>query len=209
MPLPASQLGAPVLGSLNVTAAPTAGQGLALDASGKIPSGLLPASTAPGTSFPTSPKDGDTYPYLAAAGVLWNFMYQQSTGKWLFVGGPPMFSLVTTSETTVSTTYAALTTAGPSVTLPFAGDFDVEIGCGDPHTNAAGTIFMSYDIGGTGAVDGDSVFDSSQNVTGGFHMCRRARKTGLTAVALTAKYRVTAGTGRWQDRYMAVWPVQK
>jgi len=42
---PASELGTPSVGALQVAAYPTAGQGLALDAKGKIPAGLVTSRT--------------------------------------------------------------------------------------------------------------------------------------------------------------------
>jgi hypothetical protein len=42
---PGSELGTPSVGTLQVAASPTAGQGLALDAKGKIPAGLVASTT--------------------------------------------------------------------------------------------------------------------------------------------------------------------
>lgn len=58
---------------------------------------------------------------------------------------------------------------------------------------------MSYDIGATGAVDADSIRQGQQGggTTGSDHSgSRKRRKTGLSAVTLTAKYKATEGTPR-------------
>jgi len=176
------------------------------------PSDIAGYPATAGTSFPGSPADGDEYVYAADAanGVFWRFKYRSATSKWIFQGGAPLFAEVTPSETNASTTYANVTTPGPSVTLPFAGDYDVEIGCQGLYSNGSTPIcYMSYDIGATGAVDADAVMNQTQIVQGGSQLSRRRRKTGLTAVTLAAKYRATAGTLRVQDRWIAVWPVQR
>ena len=165
------------------------------------------AANASGTSFPASPANDDEYVYVADGtnGVYWRFKYRSATSKWVFVGGAPLFSQVATEESTSSATYAALATAGPSITLPFAGDYDVGIGCYGASGNNGG--HMSYDIGGTGAVDADAAAVYA-NATQYISVMRYQRKTGLTAVTLTAKYR-TLNTGiTVSKRWMTVTPVQ-
>lgn len=152
-------------------------------------------------------------------GVLWHFAYEsgEATYKWRFLGGPPLYSYVATAETTTSGTYAALTTAGPSIALPRAGDYDVSHGC--QTTKSGGTsndsaCRMSYDIGGTGAVDTDCVvaefsqFDTAARVLEATPS-RFKRKTALTSVTLTAKYKSEAGdTAMFSERWMKVTPVR-
>lgn len=160
-----------------------------------------------GTSFPGSPSDGDEYYYDAdpTNGVVWRMKYHASGTYWGYVGGPPLYNEVTAAETTNSGTYTALTTAGPSIILPFVGDYMVEIGCTlTPVDNAS--QYMSYDIGGTGAVDADGIRDNASIAS----ISRLRRKTGLGAVTLTAKYKGDTGNvATWENRYMAVWPVKK
>lgn len=168
-----------------------------------------------GTSFPSSPNDQDEYAYVADAtnGVVWRFKYNagsSSSYKWEFIGGPQLVSSVATGESTSSGTYAALATVGPSVALPFAGDWDVAIGAYiDPNTNLVGR--MSFDIGGTGAVDANAITEvatgAAQAGTG--HRWRQQRLTGLSAVTLTAKYKSSGVSTFFQDRLIAVTPVRK
>ena len=161
-----------------------------------------------GTTFPSSPNNGDEYVYAAdtSNGVFWRFKYYGATTKWVFIGGPPLYSYVATSEGTSSATYVALATAGPAVTLPFAGDYDVTIGA---YFNCyAQYAYMSYDIGATGAVDDDAV-QIYGDAYGYVTMSRMQRKTGLGAVALTAKYKSGGGSMSFLRRFMAVTPVQK
>lgn len=153
------------------------------------------------TALPATPQDGMEIYYAADAtnGVIWHLRYNglsASAYKWEYVGGPPLFAEVETREALNSTTYAALTTAGPALTLPLAGDYDVEIGGRVEGTSATSDVFMSYDIGATGASDNDAlqIFNGNTSIVG--PSCARARrKTGLTAVTLTAKYRSSAASG--------------
>jgi hypothetical protein len=177
-------------------------------------------TTTSGTIFPTSPADGNIFVYLADAtkGVNWAFKYNAgsaSTYKWEFIGGPPLFSLVATAETTTSTTYAALSTAGPSIVLPLAGDYDTALGGLIFGPASAGVGFfsvMSYDIGGTGAVDADAVFNMNAINSAtliGCNVARVERKASLSAVTLTAKYKSTSGTSaQFQNRFLSAVPVR-
>jgi hypothetical protein len=170
------------------------------------------------TALPTPPFDGFEVFYAADAtnGVIWHLRYRSGGGthKWEYVGGPPLYSLVTTQESTTSSSYGALATAGPSVTLPLAGDYMVTIS-GKIQTAptvpaSPSSAIMSYDIGATGAVDADNINVYATTTNAEANVSRTARKSGLTAVTLTAKYKlaVNAGTGYFQDRTMIVTPVR-
>lgn len=145
-------------------------------------------------------------------GILWHLAYESGevTYKWRFLGGPPMLSEVATAETTTSTTYAALATAGPSITLPRSGDYDIETGTGKSTGGQA--AIMSYDIGATAAVDADAVYAGDplgSGSTSGGNASRYKRKAALTPVTLTAKYKGgAAGTVGFQHRSLRVRPVR-
>jgi len=145
-------------------------------------------------------------------GIQWHLAYEsgETTYKWRFLGGPAMYSEVAATEAITNAAYVALTTAGPSIAVPRAGDFDVQTGCNSWASGAGASAVMSYDIGGTGAVDADSVQvgEATGQVGGGGSVYRLRRKAALTAVTLTAKYRATSGQGNWEKRWMAVTPVR-
>lgn len=168
------------------------------------------------TSLPSSPVDGQEIFYAADAtnGVIWHLRYRSgssSSYKWEYLGGPPLFSQVseTANESTTSTTFAALTTAGPSVTLPLAGDYQITLGCRAYGTTDNQSYVMSYDIGASTALDNDGIFFDSPVTNGRQQTITFVKiKTGLSAVALTSKYRVTGGTGYFGRRRMLVTPVR-
>lgn len=187
-----------------------------------IPPGGIPLSRVARvpsvTSLPAAvvATDGMEVYYTAddTNGIVWHLRYcaAETTYKWRYVGGPPLWAEVATQETTSSTTYAALATAGPMVTLPLAGDYMV--GLGSVLTgNADGMdIYHSYDIGATGAVDADAVEARSSGASSAPwpSVSRTKRKAGLTAVALTSKYRTTSGavTATIKQRWISALPVR-
>lgn len=166
---------------------------------------LVPLSlTTPG-----SPVNGQEFiltDSLTAPTYYWLLKYNSTTTKWHFIGGPPIFSEVVASENTTSNSYAALATAGPSITLPYGGDYIITWGADISTGNATDAAFMSYDIGGTGAVDLDAV--NTTNV-GYISASRTKKKTGLTAVGLTAKYKTTNSTSAtFQNRFISAVPIR-
>lgn len=161
-----------------------------------------------------TPADGDEVVLRVddAAGVRWRLRYNAASAsayKWEFLGGPFLSSYVTTFETKTGTTYAALTTPGPSVTVPLAGDYEVELGCYE-RTNTAGTSsLMGYDLGATPASDSDSVQNDSPSASNGSSVLARRIKLAVPALtALVAKYRVGSGSGSWSNRALRVRPVR-
>ena len=164
---------------------------------------------------PAAPVDGDSYWLTLAASfdpigakaMRWLVTYDATAAMW-DVAGAPLYNEVVTSETTASAAYVALATAGPAITLPRPGDYQVEIGV--LTRDIGGTNYigrMSYDIGGVGAVDADSIEPTIG--FGGFQSSRIREKVGLTAVTLTAKYRSDGvRSPTFQDRYIQVTPMR-
>ena len=169
------------------------------------------------TSLPASPVSNEEVYYLADStnGIVWHLKYRSgssSTYKWEFVGGASLYSAVDTEQSTTSATYAALTTAGPSVTVPLAGDYIISFGS---MTFSAGTniwSFHSFDVGGTTASDNDALeyrnaIANAPRTT----QSRNVRKTGLSAsTALVSKYRSSAAgtSATFGSRWMQVTPIR-
>jgi hypothetical protein len=165
------------------------------------------------TALPASPSPGSLCTYtdsLTAPTYRWRLQYNaasSSSSKWECIGGTPLFAEVTTQETTTSTSYANLTTSGPTVTLPLAGDYMVEVGA-DMGWTSSTQHSMSYAIGATAASDNDRAKVANvANVAG--PAMRRRQKTGLAAsAALTAKYKVNGGTGSFENRTIEAMPIR-
>jgi len=178
-------------------------------------SGLVPP-TAIGTALPASPVDGQEFiltDSLTAPTYTWRLRYlaAKASNKWVFVGGSPLYVEVTNPDGTASATYVALATAGPSITVPVAGDYFVGIGFQPSgQATAQGIFYMSYDIGGTAAVDADAAAAISLSGTLPVfnNPYRKRRKTALAAgAALVAKYKTSGGTSTFGNRWMEVEPI--
>ena len=107
---------------------------------------------------------------------------------------------VTTSQTTTSTSYTDLATAGPSVTLSPGQTMDhLIIVSGTIASGVDGNYnFMGVSIAGAGAAESNSIYSRWVNdARFERHVLSAAVASGSTH---TAKYRVTAGTGTFADR---------
>lgn len=158
------------------------------------------------TKLPATASVGDRCSFIAEKGnVIWELIYDgEGSFPWKKIGGPVLFNEVTTAESRKSTEYGALATAGPSITTPLKGDYDVEIGARLFSGPAGEDLFMSYSIGASAASDNDAVDWFGTGMNG--NNSRPRRKTGLAASsALTAKYRSSGGgETKWSNRWMRV-----
>lgn len=158
-----------------------------------------------------SPTDQQVVIVIADAttDVEWMFQFDSSSGRWRFVGGPPLEAEVETSETTAAVAYGNLATIGPTVNIPITGTYLISHGCWHSSSAASqNSIFMSYDIGGTGAVDADSVTSLGLSaVNSSFNNVARTKKKAVGVVALVAKYKVGGGTQGFGKRWLSALPV--
>ena len=114
----------------------TNGSGTAVNAANlnAIITALEQASITSVTSLPGSPFNEQEVYYAADAtnGVYWHLRYRSASGsthKWEALGAvAPLTAEVLTSQTTSSATYVDLATAGPTVTVPLAGDYLITFG---------------------------------------------------------------------------------
>lgn len=168
----------------------------------------------PVTSLPTTDLYvGRRVIYVADAanGVYWDLVLTDpnATYPWSALGPVPLVGEVTTAQSLTNGTYSDLATVGPSVTLPLAGDYDVYVEA--VHSSVAAGYFsaMSYAIGGTGASDADMAeVQHSANTDSRWPISRTRRKTGLTAVTLTAKYRNSSVSVTYSNRVIRASPVR-
>jgi hypothetical protein len=211
-------------GTWSLTPLTTAGRALIDDADAAAQRVTLgvPAVTYSAT-IPASPTDGDTwiYPADATNGIMWTFRYRAgsaSTYKWEFIGGSPLAVTVDTEDSVTSATYAALTNA-QTLTIPFAGDWNIELSAhmrpSIDNNNVVKTGWWSYDVGATGAVDADAIhwrfaLNNNGGVTDfGANMHRRRRKNAIAATTvLTTKARASAASTFVGDRMIAATPIR-
>lgn len=181
------------------------------------------------TSLPSSPFDGQEIYYqsstagtgggstnsMADVGAVWHLRYRaasSSSYKWEFVGGSILVAVVATSETTSSGTYADPATVGPVITLPLAGDYNIGTAATTVNSTVGYGVAVSFSVSGGAAgtasdVDAfriTTVTASALQATATF-----AYKTGLTAAAVTMRYRVTGGgTATVSNRTLTALPTR-
>ncbi len=176
-----------------------------------IGAGIREASMGRSTTFPASPVDGDihVYPADTTNGIMWMFMYRSAVNDWEFIGGAPLFHEILTSETTTSTAYTDLATAGPQVTVPFAGDWLVEFGSDMSHGTAASNTFAAVRRGAAATSDNDCVEHTSAAANHRASVARTIRMNGLApADILQIEYKCNAGTGTFLRRFLFATPIR-
>lgn len=114
-------------------------------------------------------------------------------------------------QTTTSTTYTDLTTAGPAVTATTGTRALVWITALMSNTSANAFTHASFAVSGattTAANDQWSIRSNGLHATGYFR-CTSATVIPLTAGSntFTMKYRVGSGTGRFDHRHIIVMPL--
>jgi len=168
------------------------------------------------TSLPTAPVDGQEVYYVADAtnGIIWHLRYRAASAsayKWEVLGGPPLEAYVDTAESSASTTYVDLTTVGPQITVPLAGDYDVDLGASCfPNTATAENIWTAPKIGAAATSDNDGEYAWTNAANQSINVHRRLKKTGIAAsTVIKQQYRTVAGvTSNWRRRYLRVTPVR-
>ena len=178
---------------------------------------VMPGTSTLVTSLPASPVDGQIIDYVADStnGVVWRFRYRAASSsayKWEFIGGGTLDSYVATQQSTSSTTTIGL--SGPSVTVPFAGDYLVT-GGGILANNTAGNL-VGFIFKGTG--DSDVVWSSTYVFnalaianTYGSSASGIQKKTGQTASQVIEMRYTTSNAstiGYCQNRFMTVTPIR-
>ncbi len=118
-----------------------------------------------------------------------------------------MYAQVTTDQNTASTTYVNLTTSGPSLTLPLAGDYQIDMGMRYFNSTAGAYGYMSPSFNGGTPTDADAVANAGGSGVGDVTQ-RTIRKTGQSAVSVNAQYRVAGGTGFFSNRSIEIIPLR-
>ena len=170
----------------------------------------------------TTPYDGQIINLQADAanGINWQFRWNAGSGsayKWESLAqSAPLYSEIVTAESTGTGGYnwVSLTTVGPQVTVPRAGDYDYEISAGGGNGSYVNDICLA--IGGAiGAFTGPG---ASTNDPGSCYLAAsgiagtKTRRRRATAVASSSVLSVRYGQGTTGVPYMwrtlHVWPVR-
>lgn len=168
-------------------------------------------------TLPSSPSDGDEVYYQSAAmlsaGVpAWHLKYNLAMSgsyKWEVLSAKGLTSEqqnydAGNSDSVTSTSFVSMpSNSGPAITVPLAGDYDIEI-----MAQLQGNAVLSYSIGAATAADGDGILNAASGSNGNPY--RKRRKTGIAASsAITAKQRSLDGSaGVTLRRAMFVTPIR-
>lgn len=117
---------------------------------------------------------------------------------------------VGTSETTASTSYVNLATAGPSLTVTSGGCALVMWSAAISNNTVNSDAFVAMDLSGasTGAPSDAVALRHTSATANAVVQCTYAQRFGTLAGSNTfaMKYRVSAGTGTFLNRRMSVFP---
>lgn len=177
---------------------------------------VVPGELITDKRLPENPYDGQIVDVQIVEGINWRFRYNEfsaSSKKWEFQFGPPIFDEVTTSESITTTEYAAFTTPGPALTIPFSGDYYIDLGARIISPVAGSDAFVSYTIGTTAADDTDGLNSRQSDATSGHNIRnnyqRRRRKNDLTAgVVLTVQGKHSASSASAGARWLQAQPIR-
>lgn len=149
--------------------------------------------------------DGDDQVLLVDAvnGVQWQVRYRAASAspyKWEAKGATPLTSDVPTIESGAGAAVQDLATAGPTVVVPNAGDYDVWYGA----LGAPTTVFIQLYVAGVLAAGDEFPLPGSDAPTSVYR-----RKLALAAgTQLKLRYRGPAGAWAVGHRWLSVRPVR-
>jgi hypothetical protein len=157
----------------------------------------------------------------AAAGVIWRFRFNAASTspyKWELDEGTPLYAAISASAAIASAAggWSDLTgSVGPSLTLPFAGDYDVDGGATagwGANANAyhgldANIAGGTYPLGSFTDVSG-SVFSGIQFISGGNRALAIAAAGSLCKLQYANLGGANSSTPSFSGRWLRVRPVR-
>ncbi len=162
----------------------------------------------PVTAFPGSPTDKQIIIFTDSTTVPtfhWRMMWLAAISKWIFLGGDPMTAVgATLTGYPVNATFGA-TTGAPSITVPRAGVYNVEVGADMQLFRAGDAVYLSMSGAGITASIANALIsttlsgsdNSSSSVVFATNLSLRKffRQVTLTAAAFTLQGRFDQNGG--------------
>ena len=182
-----------------------------------VPASALALGPTYETSLPGSPVDGQEIYYAADTtnGVIWHLRYRSAGGtyKWEFIGGSALTSYIDTNQTTSSSTYGDLATAGPSITVPVNGEYEITY---------QATIYNDSSASSTGAriklnINGSTLADTRpfiEHLSAVAFLLHSPVKTqiesvtGTRVVKMVYNNRTGSGNANFSQRFLSIRPVR-
>lgn len=167
---------------------------------------------------PVQVPDGFEVYFVASAtnGVVWRLRYNSgsaSSYKWEVVGGAPLHLRIDTDETfSGATAWVDATTAGPTITVPLAGDYEYDASANlySSGQTAAATFHIGLKLGA--AAMGNEIGQSAPTILG--NGCTVGRSGKLTALAVSTAVKMqytlqgSGGTPHCRFRDLRLMPVR-
>lgn len=171
-----------------------------------------PQYVTPAQFAALTPVDGLEVYLIADAtnGVIWHLRYNASSSsayKWEFVGGGTLSTSVMPYENCTSGSYSDLTTAGPGITVPLAGDYVYSLSADiRPPSGLFGAVGPKW--GAAAVADDDAAWLA--NPGAGHAGVTDSRVNGLAASTLCKlQYKINgSGTMLCGRRHFAMRPVR-
>lgn len=180
--------------------------------------GLYAGKTPTGTSLPTIAKDGDTLrvKLLASAtgatsDVSWTLVYDAATAYWYPQGAPALIAFTAASFAS-SSTAAFQDSATPKITVPFAGDYELDWSaiC---NQSAAGTVWPARTAAIQNGSTGPTVYAeglvaaATTETIAGFESALAVPVSAAITVAVYTNDGTPAHT-TWTQRWVRVRPIR-
>jgi hypothetical protein len=168
------------------------------------------------TALPGSPVDGQEVYYLqdATKGTIWHLRYRAASAssyKWETVGdAPAMLSENVASGTRTSTGFGDLTgggAAGPLVTVPLAGEYEVSLSVDVQNNNAGAQVRAGVQFGAA-AVAGDDIVEGAEDANAPVSVASVPflRTVAAAGTTVAVRYASSSGTATFQRRRLMVRP---
>lgn len=166
------------------------------------------------TQLPKNPRDGQRLLYQAQAGPpirQWIMEYSDQAKVWFWVGGSPIYAEVETDQQVAAGTaiFVDLATVGPSLTVPFAGSYEVEWGYNGYNATGAANITLQANVHVNGTNQGTYFVQSNTNAGSAASTMRKKAPLTLAAndVVKLMYLRHTVVTQNYRARWLFLRPL--
>lgn len=169
------------------------------------------------TTFPDNPVSGQPFVLQvdAANGINWALRYDANIAdsyKWTFEGGAPLHHTIATEQSTASTSYADLSTVGPTVTVPKAGVYRVDYGASLINNTAESDVVVGVKYSAGTPTDTESIQAEGIVSGGGANRTAQSRSIVVTVTSdsqiVKLQYKVGSSTGVYRNRWIIVTPIR-
>jgi hypothetical protein len=167
---------------------------------------VVPGLSAPiVSSLPGTPVNGQECRYTPAGDVVWNLKFRTSTGKWHYIGGPPLVGRDDTDY--LAPAGGTVTITGAKVTIPVAGIYIFEWGS-SPYTSS-GSFVSVLQLRNPA----NTIVDTMQNNQAGANQPVPISRTTLPISVTTGDTAIlgvgqAASNNRYDDTWVKATPVR-